>query len=102
MKEILSAYCVPTDASVCTGNNKATFTGGDNTSPESALNQNFCQCGIEDYYYNKSNRACQLCEDGTYNRNNMATTCTKVPCPAGTIAVKVDACPQGTFKTSNF
>ncbi|MBD5405822.1 hypothetical protein HDR59_04735 [bacterium] len=101
LQQILSAYCVPTNASVCTSNNRATFTGGD-ISSSAALTTNYCQCGIEDYYYDKSSRVCVLCEDGTYNRNNKATSCTKVPCPVGTVPVKVDSCPSGSVKTSNF
>ena len=99
LQQVLTAYCVPTNETGCIGNSKATFTGTSFVSD--ALVKNYCECSEEDFYYNKINRSCNLCVDGTYNRDNKATACTNV-CASGSMWKKVENCPEGYFKSENF
>lgn len=100
LQQVLSAYCIPTNESQCIGDERATFTGG-NISSSVALTTNYCQCDVEDYYYNTSDRSCKLCAYGTYNRDNKATACTNV-CSVGSMWELVDDCPVGYFKSETF
>ena len=99
LKQLLTSYCVPSSGSSCEGNAKATFTGTNST--QDVLITNYCQCSEEDYYYNQGDRKCELCEDGTYNRDDKAIECKNV-CSTGSHWVKVENCPEGYYKNEKF
>ena len=95
----LSAYCVPSNASNCSGKERATFTGTSSTSD--ALSKNYCQCGSCNMYYDKSSRSCKECPVGTYVNDRLSTECIRPSCGAGhysEVEVGKNECPKGYYK----
>ena len=99
LTQLLSAYCVPKNASDCSGSGKATFTGSNSVN---ALATNYCKCSDVGMYYDKESRSCKSCANGTYTKDYTSTQCKKIPCPAGQIWELVESCPNGQIKTTDF
>ena len=99
LSQALSAYCVPGNESICTGKERATFTGTSATSD--ALSKNYCQCGACNMYYDKSSRICKECPVGTYVNDRLSTECIRPSCGAGQyseVEVGKNECPKGYYK----
>ena len=99
LSQLLSAYCVPTDASKCIGKERATFTGTSATTD--AISKNYCQCGACNMYYDKSSRSCKECPTGTYVNDRISTECISPSCGLGhysEVEVGKNECPKGYYK----
>ena len=86
LTEILGQYCVPGNASNCTGDTRATY----NTA------RNICECNSLERYYNVGNRDCETCITGSYASSDYKT-CEPIKCPAGyePVLVTNGNCPSG-------
>lgn len=99
LTQALSAYCVPGNASTCSGKARATFTGTSSTTD--ALSRNYCQCGSCNMYYDKSSRSCKECPVGTYVNDRISTECIRPSCGAGhysEVTAGKDTCPSGYYR----
>ena len=97
LSQALSAYCVPGNESICTGKERATFTGTSATSD--ALSKNYCECSEDNMYYDKEERRCKDCLDHEFTPSNKETKCSPIYCKyTGDYPIKVNDCPAGYEK----
>ena len=97
LSQLLSAYCVPTDASKCSGKERATFTGTSATTD--AISKNYCECSEDNMYYDKEERRCKNCLDYEFTSSNRETKCSPIYCKyTGDYPIKVEECPAGYEK----